>query len=322
MRSHSPGRAWCIACAAALALMPSVLAGRAEVEPLFTASDVRTIEKPADRATGTARLGRVAQDVLENERLRLDLPDGRRYVARRAAPRSRDDVWAGSIDAVDGAAVWLSSFPGGLVGVLHVGAETYEIAPIWTGEVLLYGVGAEGRPPYADLTSQVDGSDTPGGTKMSWPTPDRASRAIIAWYTPAVQSYWAEYGGIEARLVTSTEALRGADGTTWVLEGIRQVDYVESGDARDALRWLHDSVATGDTLAPVGMAPSTSRVLVLITADNNLCGVRMRPRSLRARGVELHVINASCLTDPSLAAQLGGVGGAGRQVFADGARPQ
>jgi hypothetical protein len=322
MRSHSPGRAWCIACAAALALAPSVLAGRADVEPLFTASDVRTIENPTDRAMGTARLGRVAPDVLENERLRLDLPDGRRYVARRNAPGSRDGVWAGSIDAVDGAAVWLSSFHGGLVGVLHVGAETYEIAPIWTGEVLLYGVGAEGRPPYADLTSQADAAETPEITKRNRSTPERAPRAITAWYTPAVQAYWAEYGGIEARLVTSTEALRGAGDTAWTLEGIRQVDYVESGDARDALRWLHDSVATGDALLAAAVNAPLPRVVVLITADNNLCGVRMRPRWLRARGIELHVINANCLTDPSLAAQLDGAGGAGREALADGARSQ
>ena len=57
------------------------LAAPSDATPLFSTSEIRTMEIPSDRAVRTARIGRVESDVLSNDRLRLDLPDGRRYVA-------------------------------------------------------------------------------------------------------------------------------------------------------------------------------------------------------------------------------------------------
>ena len=75
------------------------------------------------------------------------------------------------------------------------------------------------------------------------------------------------------------------------------------------MRWLQRFLgADGSQSPPSRDVPDTGAV-VLVTEDNNLCGVSARPDSLHARGVELQTVYSNCLTDPALAAQLGGGSG-------------
>jgi hypothetical protein len=317
MRSFRSSRPWWIACAALLWLPPpSALAAPSEATPLFSTSEIRTMEIPSDRAVRTARIGRVASNVLDNDRLRLDLPDGRRYVAERAPGQHDSRVWTGTIDGLERAAVWLTFEHAGIVGLVHVGRESYEITPFWTGEALLYGAGSEGRPPYADLADRVHFSEQRGTVQRRWATLDRGSRGVIAWYTPAARTHWADFGGIEARIVTAVSSLNGQAGAPWMLDEIREVAYTESGDARDALRWLQQYLS-GSTASATAADVASLRAVLLITEDNNLCGVTAQPQALRTRRVDLHVIYSNCLSDPALASQLNGSANAERQAFAE-----
>jgi hypothetical protein len=317
VRSFCSCRPWWIACTALWSLAP-LIAGAADIRPLFSTSEIRTLEIPSDRAVRTARIGRVDSDVLGNDRLRLDLPDGRRCIAQRTQGSHDQGVWTGTIDGVDRAAVWLTFEHAGIVGLVQVGRETYEITPFWTGEVLLYGAGAEGRPPYAELTDRVHRTEPRADAQRRWGTVERKAQGVIAWYTPAARSHWADFGGIEARIVTAVSAIGDRTGMPWMLGEVREVDYAESGDARDALRWLQAYLSAAS--APALPDPGSVRAVLLITEDSNLCGVRAGPPSLRTRRVGLHVIYSNCLSDPALAAQLDGSPRSERQAFADDAQ--
>jgi hypothetical protein len=321
--SCRPGRLWWIACAIATA----VPAWAADDAPsLFASSEVRTVEVPSNGTPGPARLGRIDVGVLLMNRIRLDLPDGRSFVARRAATAASDSVhtvWSGSIDGVAGSAVSLTRQRDTVVGVVYVGRETYEIVPFWTGEVLLYGVGSECRPPYADLTASR-GPDGTGARLAKRGSAaerhDAATRRVVAYYTPASRVRWSDYGGIEARIEAALAALnaQAANEPRWQLDRLREVDYAESGDARAAMRWLQNYLAGAgaEVSAPSGTADASA--VLLITEDNNLCGVAARADAGQARSAELHAIYSSCLTDPSLAAQLNGHNSrAGRDALAE-----
>jgi hypothetical protein len=199
----------------------------------------------------------------------------------------------------------------GIVGVVHAGHETFEIVPFWTGETLLYGVGAESRPPYANLATRVAPVETITQPARRSSTADglaKTPRRVIALYTSASRARWADYGGIESRIEAALAALNAASrsGPPWVIDHLREVDYVENGDARAAMRWLQRYLAVGERPSALDRdAALDTSAVVLVTEDNNLCGVSARPDSLQTRGVELQTVYSNCLTDPALAAQLG-----------------
>jgi hypothetical protein len=315
MRSCPPSRLAWIACAAATLSAATLAADEESIAPLFTTSEIRTVEVPNNGSSSRARIGRIDLRVLLVDRLRLDLPDGRRLIARRTGGEARDavhPVWSGVVDGVEGSAVSLTGErDGGVVGVVHTGHETFEIVPFWTGEVLLYGVGAECRPPYTNLASRVGHVETQTQPARRWATADgvaTSTRRIIALYTPASRARWADYGGIESRIEAGLAALntRSPNGPRLVLDHLREVDYVENGDARAAMRWLQRYLAADESSAPLRRDELGMSAVLLITEDNNLCGVSARPDSLRTRDVELQTIYSNCLTDPTLATQLGG----------------
>jgi hypothetical protein len=311
MRSCPPSRLAWVACAAIVSA-PALAAE--EAVPLFTTSEIRTVEVPNNGSSSRARIGRIDVGVLLVDRVRLDLPDGRRWTARRTGGdlgETSHPAWSGVVDGIEGSAVSLTRERDGVVGVVQAGHETFEIVPFWTGEVLLYGVGAECRPPYANLVSHADRVET--ATQSAHDRSSAGSRAsstrrIIAFYTPAARARWADYGGIESRIEAALAALNAGSSTgeRWVLGLLREVEYVENGDSRAAMRWLQSYLAADEGPAARGRDELDASAVVLVTEDNNLCGVSARPDSLRTRGVDLQTIYSSCLTDPALAMQLGG----------------
>jgi hypothetical protein len=91
-----------------------------------------------------------------------------------------------------------------------------------------------------------------------------------------------------------------------------------NGDARAAMRWLQQYLAGAGAEASAPSGTADAGAVLLITEDNNLCGVAARPGAGQARSAELHAIYSSCLTDPSLAAQLNGHNSrAGRDALAE-----
>jgi hypothetical protein len=308
------GRLWWIACAVATSLPAWAVD---DAPPLFASSEVRTVEVPGSATTGPARLGRIDARVLRMDRIRLDLPDGRHLVARRTATDVRDPeqrLWSGTVDGVAGSAVSLTHQRDGIVGVLYVGTETYEIVPFWTGEVLLYGVGSECRPPYSNLAAGGGYAQTSGQPKpMSRVSQaDRlagATRRVVAFYTPASRVRWSGYGGIEARIEAALAALnaQSTNDPRWELEGLREVEYSENGDARAAVRWLRHYLEGTGASVPSGEADAGT--VLLITEDSNLCGVAAPADPAQTRVTQLHAVYSICLTDPSLAAQLNGRNG-------------
>jgi len=133
---------------------------------------------------------------------------------------------------------------------------------------------------------------------------------------------WSDYGGIESRIAAALAALnaQATSDPRWELDGLREVDYVESGDARAAIRWLQHYLGGTGASAPRGEADASA--VLLVTEDNNLCGVvapaDAAPTSRMTSRMELHAIYSSCLTDPALAAQLKGRSGrAGHDTVAE-----
>jgi len=307
--SCRPGRLWWIACAVATSV-PAWAAD--DARPLFASSEVRTVEVPSNGTAGAVRLGRIDVGVLLMDRIGLDLPDGRHFVARRTAKEARDaqhPVWSGSVEGVADSAVSLTRQRDAVVGVVYVGRETYEVVPYWTGEVLLYGVGSECRPPYANLTAHggyAQPRDQPAHRSSTVDRLGAATRRVVAYYTPASRMRWSDYGGIESRIAAALAALnaQSTNDARWELDGLREVDYVENGDARAAIRWLQHYLAGTGASAPRGEAGASA--VLLITEDNNLCGVVAPADAGSKSRMELHAIYSSCLTDPALVAQLQG----------------
>jgi hypothetical protein len=293
---------------------PTLAADEAPAVPLYSTSESRTLEVPNNGSSSRARIGRIDVGVLLVDRLRLDLPDGRRWTARRTdsgVASTGHPVWSGVVDGVPGSAVSLTRERNGVVGVVHAGQETFEIVPFWTGETLLYGVGAECRPPYANLASRVNHVGTTAQPARHWSTatgPATQTRRIVAFYTPASRARWADYGGIESRIEAALAALNAGSPAqpAWELAELREVEYVENGDARAALRWLQNYLAADGSAAPLRRDELDTSAVVLVTEDNNLCGVSARLDSLHTRGTGVQTIFSNCLTDPALASQLDG----------------
>jgi hypothetical protein len=281
-------------CKAVALVVPFVLgflqvAVAGDETALFASSETRSVETPAHGAPGPVRLGRLDQHALSAAAIRIVLPDGRELIAHRdtvANPDGQHPTWSGSIDGLPRSAVAITSQRGLYSGQIQTGRETFELAPFWTGEYMLYAVDASCTPPFVRAR-----------------TTETSQHRLVVLYTPATRVRWADSGGIEARIAAAIAVLNrlSRPAQPWVIDDVQEVAYAETGDLRSALHWLERSGEAERAGSPDRNAGAS--VVALITEDNNQCGVTSTLRGTASYTVRLHAIYSSCLSNADLALQ-------------------
>jgi hypothetical protein len=221
--------------------------------------------------------------------IRIAPPDGRELIAHRDTvvnPDGQHPTWSGSIDGLPRSAVAITSQRGLYSGQIQTGLETFELAPFWTGEYMLYAVDASCTPPFVRAR-----------------TTETSQHRLVVLYTPATRVRWADGGGIEARIAAAIAVLNrlSKPAQPWVIDDIQEVAYAETGDLRSALHWLERSGEAERAGSPDHDAGAS--VVALITEDNNQCGVTSTLRGTAPYTVRLHAIYSSCLSNADLALQ-------------------
>jgi len=278
-----------VASVAPIVLGFAQIAAAADETPLFATSEIRSVETPAHGAPGPVRLGRLDPQALSSIAIRIVLPDGRQLIAHRDTvvnPDGEHPTWSGSIEGLPRSAVAITSQRGLYSGQIQTGRETFELAPVWTGEYMLYAVDASCTPPFVR-------------TRIS----ETSQHRLVVLYTPAARVRWADSGGIEARIAAAVAVLNRLSKPTqpWVIAEMQEVAYSETGDLRSALRWLEKSSEAEQAASPTRSAGAGA--VALITEDNNQCGVTSSFRGAAPYTVRLHAIYSSCLSSAELGLQ-------------------
>jgi hypothetical protein len=278
---------------------------------------------PPQARRGTGVVGRLSAGALGAVRLGFTLPDGRRLEARRQ--QIIDDVpgeyraWVGTFDTQPGSLVVLGTHRGTTAGFLSYGAEMWEILPTADGQLVLYRFD-DARLPNAEPTvtaSRPGGaySSPSAGFGAAEPTPAQLERGyvhdLLVVHTPAARERYGR-GPLEVMIRNAVAAANQAYRNSGVkielrLAAVRELPYRERGDMRGALRDLQ-SAGDGELDEVHALRDALGADIVTLVAENtDSCGIAwsMRGESASAAGTAFNVVNAGCLSNQSLAHEVG-----------------
>jgi hypothetical protein len=278
---------------------------------------------PPQARRGTGIVGRLSAGALDAVQLAFTLPDGRIVKARRQQriddPAGQYEAWLGTFDEQPGSLVVLGTLRGTTTGFLTYGAELWEILPTGDGQQLMLYRFDDARLPTAEPTvtpSRATGVlSAPQGLAAIEPTAAMLERGyvhdLLVAYTPAARQRYGR-APLETMVRNAVEAANQAYRNSGVaitlhLVGLREVPYVEHGDMRAALR---DVQTTGDGLLDEVHALRTrvgADIVTLVSENSDSCGIAwsMRGEGASAASTAYNVVNAGCLSNQSLAHEVG-----------------
>ena len=279
---------------------------------------------PPQARRGTGMLGLLSPRALDAVALSFTLPDGRVVVARRQQlvdDRARQlKTWVGTFEDQPGSIAVLGTFRGATTGFLAYGAELWEIMPAPDGRhLMLYRfddsrlptaeplVGAA-RKPTAALTTPVDlrsGEATPEMLEAGY------VHDLLVVYTPAARARYGQ-ATLESMIHNAVQAANQAyrnSGISITLDvvGLREIDYVESGDMKSTLQHLQGR-NDGQLERVHALRDQTGAdIVTLIAEDRDSCGIAwsMRGEHAGAASTAFNVVNGGCLSNQSLAHEVG-----------------
>jgi len=284
------------------------------------------VELPATAMKGTGLAGQFNPAALASRGVSLTLPDGRVITAKRQ--RSVEDkakglkTWVGTFDSQPGSLLVMTTFKGSTTGFVTYGTETWELVPGKAGAHLLYRVDESKFPKtepmlYGEATSKdvaaTSGYGT-GGASADALTGGFVHTVLVV-YTPASKARWGQ-ATLESMVQNAVQAANQAYqnsqiGITLSLVGLQEIQYTETGDIStsaydlkgttdgkmDGVHTIRDSVGAD--------------MVALISEDSNACGVAftMRTESTSHASSAFGVVNSGCLSQHSLAHELGHIQG-------------
>jgi hypothetical protein len=279
---------------------------------------------PPQARRGTGVVGRLSAGALGAVRLGFTLPDGRRIEARRQqrVDDAPDDyrAWVGTFDEQPGSLVVLGTHGGTTAGFLSYGAELWEILPTADGQLVLYRFD-DARLPNAEPTVSVSRAEAdPYGPPVDRidalePTPAQLERGyvqdLLVVHTPAARERY-KRAPLEVMIRNAVAAANQAYRNSGVaitlrLAAVREVKYREQGDMRGTLRDLQ-SAGDGPLDEVHALRDELGADIVTLVAENtDSCGIAwsMRGESASGAGTAYNVVNAGCLSNQSLAHEVG-----------------
>lgn len=314
-----------------LSLCTSCMAGSTFAKVPEPRSNVAALESPR-RATdadlprqaraGTGLLGRLSPAALDAVTLSFELPDGRRVQAQRQQhivnAANEYQAWVGTFGEQPGSLAVLGTYRGVTTGYLSYGAELWEILPAGNeGQLVLYRFD-DGLMPTAEplLTRKPTAATAlPADFGTHDATPEMLAMGyvhdLLVVYTPASRERYGK-GVLESLVQNSVQAANQAyrnSGVAITLElvGLQEVDYAESGSMRAVLTALQKT-GDGELDAVHAMRDSVGADMVTLLAEAaDSCGIAwsMRGEHVTAAKTAFNVVNAGCLSNQSLAHEVG-----------------
>jgi hypothetical protein len=278
---------------------------------------------PPQARRGTGVMGLLSAQALDAVALTFTLPDGRTLRARRQQvvdDRARElKTWVGTFEEQPGSLAVLGTYRGATTGFLAYGAELWEILPADDGRHLVMYRFDDSRLPAAEpLVSQR--KSTPAMTPPVDYGPSEATAEklaagyvhdLLVVYTPAARKRYGQ-ATLESMIHNAVQAANQAYRNSGVaislsLVGLEEVDYEETGSMKSSLRELQgrndgklDEVhALRDSVG--------ADIVTLIAEDRDSCGIAwsMRGKNTGAASTAFNVVNAGCLSNQSLAHEIG-----------------
>jgi len=276
---------------------------------------------PPQAKVGTGLTGTLGATALEAVSLTFTLPDGRVLHAQRQ--RRIDDrphelkSWVGTFQDQPGSLAIIGTYKGATTGFLSYGAELWEILPSRvSGRVILYRFDdsqlptAEPSPQRKSKAGPVPPDYGTGGA-----TPEMLEQGyvhdLLAVYTPAAAKRYGQMA-LESMIQNAVQAANQAYRNSGVaitlnLVGLQQIEYTEPGNMKKSLKQLE---ARNDGFADDVHALRDrvgADMVSLISTDDDSCGIAwsMRGESPTGAITAFNVVNAGCLSNQSLAHEIG-----------------
>lgn len=278
---------------------------------------------PPQARRGTGITGVLGAKALDAVSLSFTLPDGRVIRARRQQfvdDRPRElQSWVGTFEEQPGSLAVLGTYRGVTTGFLAYGAELWEILPAADGRHLVMYRFDDSRLPTAEPLvagrKSTAAMTPPVGYEASDPTPEQLDAGyvheLLVVYTPAARLRYGQ-GALESMVQNAVQAANQAYRNSGVaislsLVGLQEIAYEETGDMKSTLRDLEgrkdgrlDAVhALRDRLG--------ADIVTLLAEEADSCGIAwsMRGESAAGATTAFNVVNAGCLSNQSLAHEIG-----------------
>ena len=278
------------------------------------------VDLPAQAARGSGIASTLNPAALGAPGLYFPLADGRVLNARRQ--RVAEDAgqgrksWIGTFDDQPGSFVILTQARGVTTGFITYGTETFEIAPTKGGRHMVYEVDPA-KLPDPELVLFDGGAVADTGGVTDYGTGGTAGDAggyvhdLLVVYTPASRVRYGQ-AVLESMVVSAVNAanqayLNSGVNITLNLVGVQEVPYDEASTISTTLSDLRGTT-DGKMDAVHGLRDAVGADLVsLISEDSDACGIGylMRSESTSFASASFNVVYSSCLSQHSLAHELG-----------------
>lgn len=278
---------------------------------------------PSQARAGTGVLGSLGPRALEAVTLSFTLPDGRLLQARRQQrlhdPAAQSEAWVGTFDDQPGSIAVLGTHRGVTTGFLAYGAELWEILPAGgrNGSLLLYRFDDSLQPTGEPQVVPRAAAPPPTSPDCAGndATPEQLAAGyvqdLLVVYTPASRARYGR-GALESMVRNAVAAANQAyrnSGVAITLElvGLQEVEYAENGKMKDALRDLQGR-DDGALESVHGLRDRLGADIVTLLAEApDSCGIAwsMHGENPRAARSAFNVVNAGCLSNQSLAHEVG-----------------
>lgn len=278
---------------------------------------------PPQARRGTGIMGLLGAQALEAVALTFTLPDGRTLRASRqqvVEDRTRElRTWVGTFEDQPGSLAVLGTYRGATTGFLAYGAELWEILPAADGRhLVMYRFDDSRLPASEPLMTQR--KSTPAMTPpvdygASEAAPERLESGyvhdLLVVYTPAARKRYGQ-ATLESMIQNAVQAANQAYRNSGIaislsLVGLEEVAYEETGTMKAALRELQGRNDGKLEQVHTLRDRTGADIVTLIAEDSDSCGIAwsMRGENVGAAGTAFNVVNAGCLSNQSLAHEIG-----------------
>jgi hypothetical protein len=278
---------------------------------------------PPQARRGTGIMGLLGATALDSVALTFTLPDGRTLRAvRQQVIEDRGQqlkTWVGTFEEQAGSLVVLGTYRGATTGFLAYGAELWEILPAADGRHLVMYRFDDSRLPTAEpLVAQRKSTQAmtpPVDYGSSEAIPEKLAAGyvhdLLVVYTPAARQRYGQ-ATLESMVQNAVQAANQAYRNSGIaislsLVGLKEVAYDESGDMKSSLRVLQGR--NDGKLEDVHVLRDRvgADIVTLIAEDSDSCGIAwsMRGKNAGAASTAFNVVNAGCLSNQSLAHEIG-----------------
>ncbi len=278
---------------------------------------------PPQARRGTGMMGELGAKALDAVSLTFTLPDGRTLRAQRQQAvddRSRQlKTWVGTFEDQPGSLVVLGTYRGTTTGFLAYGTELWEIVPARGGrQLVMYRFDdtrlptseplLAGRQATAAMTAPVDYGSSDATPEM---LAGGYVQDLLVVYTPASRRRYGQ-ATLESMIQNAVQAANQAYRNSGIaisldLVGLQEAQYDESGNMKASLKDLQRRDDGKLEFVHALRDRLGADIVTMIAEDSDSCGIAwsMHGESSSAASTAFNVVNGGCLSNQSLAHEIG-----------------